>query len=58
MVNQEYHKGSFCIYTSIFCQEGYCAECDIYRKRQAVFKNTDRIGGVKLQKAHQSVLVH
>ena len=27
MLNIQYHKGSFCIYKPIFCQEGYCTEC-------------------------------
>ena len=30
MVKVQYHKGSFCINKSIFCQEGYCSECEIY----------------------------
>ena len=25
--NIQFHKGSFCIYKPIFCQEGYCNEC-------------------------------
>ena len=28
----ECHKGSFCVYTPRFCQEGYCSECEIYQK--------------------------
>ena len=27
----ENHKGSFCPYTAIFCQEGYCSGCEITR---------------------------
>jgi hypothetical protein len=30
MENIEYHKGSFCVYNSMFCQEGYCPGCDIF----------------------------
>ncbi len=29
------HKGEYCIYTekdALLCQEGYCSECEIYRK--------------------------
>ncbi len=29
-MNLEYHKGQFCAYKPIFCQEGYCCECAIY----------------------------
>jgi len=29
-MNLEYHKGQFCAYKSVFCQEGYCSECAIY----------------------------
>ena len=35
MVNLEYHKGSFCVHTPIFCQEGYCAGCEIYKQISA-----------------------
>ena len=30
MANLQNHKGSFCNYKSIFCQEGYCAGFEIY----------------------------
>ncbi len=33
MINLEYHKGSFCVYSTIFCQEGYCSECGIYLRK-------------------------
>ena len=58
MVNQEYHKGSFCVYTSVFCQEGYCSECEVYRKRLAVVKSIDQMEDVSSQKRRQPVLVH
>jgi hypothetical protein len=58
MVNMEDHKGSFCIYTSVFCQEGYCSGCDIYRKRPAGTKQLGRHEGVKSQKAPKTVLAH
>jgi hypothetical protein len=38
MGNLTYRKGSFCSYTSIFCQEGYCSECEIYQRGQSVAK--------------------
>jgi len=33
MINIEYHKGTFCVYENIFCQEGLCSGCNIYKKR-------------------------
>jgi hypothetical protein len=27
MINMEFHKGQTCLYKPIFCQEGYCSEC-------------------------------
>ena len=33
MVNLEYHKGSFCVYTSVFCQEGAYAGAKRRRDR-------------------------
>ena len=55
MGNPEYHKGSFCVYMSIFCQEGYCSECEIYSRRQSLAKPTTKRDGVrdvrKLQEA-------
>jgi hypothetical protein len=29
MVTMHYHKGQQCVYSSVFCQEGYCSECEI-----------------------------
>lgn len=29
----EYHKGEFCRYKSIFCQEGYCSNCELALRR-------------------------
>ena len=42
MLNLEYHKGSFCGYTTVFCQEGYCSECEIYLKMIPPPKIIDR----------------
>ena len=58
MVNLEYHKGAFCVYTSVFCQEGYCSACEIYRKRPTATNQISRHAGTKFQKASQPVLVH
>jgi len=33
MIDLENHKGHFCQYVSIFCQEGYCSSCQIYPKK-------------------------
>jgi len=38
MVKVQYHKGSFCINRSIFCQEGYCSACEIYSRRTSAAK--------------------
>ncbi len=51
MVNLEYHKGSFCVYTPKFCQEGYCSGCEIYLKKSSPTKLVDRRVGVTLQEA-------
>ena len=55
MENNQYHKGSFCIYKPMFCQEGYCSECEIYLHRPDVAKSTGHRDGVrdfrKLQEA-------
>ena len=58
MINQEYHKGSFCTYTSVFCQEGYCAACEIYRKRPVATKQMRRQNSTESPKTSQPVLVH
>jgi hypothetical protein len=58
MVNLEYHKGSFCVYTSVFCQEGYCSGCEIYSKMSSATEQIDQREVVKSQKAPQPVLVH
>jgi len=34
MTNLEYHKGSFCIFNSVFCQEGYYVEYEIYPRNR------------------------
>jgi hypothetical protein len=31
MVNLQYHRGQHCIYSRVFCQEGYCSDCEICR---------------------------
>ena len=58
MVNMEYHKGSFCVYTSVFCQEEYCSGCEIYKKRPVATKHIGRPEVVKSLKAPQPVLKH
>jgi hypothetical protein len=39
----EYHKGSFCVYTSVFCQEGYCQSCEIYPQKHSPHKSIAQI---------------
>jgi hypothetical protein len=58
MVNTEYHKGYFCVYSSVFCQEGYCSGCEIYSKRPLAIKQADRNEVVKSRKAPNLALVH
>jgi hypothetical protein len=58
MVNLENHEGSFCVYTSVFCQEGYCSGCEIYRKRPSATKQADLCAGVKSRKVSRLVLIH
>jgi hypothetical protein len=38
----KYHKGSFCVHTSIFCQEGYCPECEICKKIKSAIMPASR----------------
>jgi hypothetical protein len=52
MVNVEYHKGSFCVYKSKFCQEGFCSGCEIYLKKPSLFtliKQSDQHVAIKLK---------
>jgi hypothetical protein len=58
MVNLEYHKGSFCIYSSVFCQEGYCSDCSVYLKMSAAAKFVNSRDESRLQKASKLVLAH
>jgi hypothetical protein len=51
MVNLEYHKGSFCVYTPIFCQEGYCSECEINYKKSSMPSLVNQPDRVILQQA-------
>ena len=57
-VNLEYHKGSFCVYSSAFCQEGFCCACQIYLKRPLATKQVARREVVKSQKMPDRVSVH
>jgi hypothetical protein len=41
------HKGSFCVYKSIFCQEGYCPACEIYLRQCSTAKTTEYNIGVR-----------
>jgi hypothetical protein len=31
----QYHKGSFCVYKPIICQEIYCSECGIHTEKDS-----------------------
>lgn len=40
MINQEYHKGEGCLFSSILCQEGYCSDCMLYLEKITSFETT------------------
>ena len=49
------HKGTFCVYKSIFCQEGYCSDCEIYLRQCSTAKTTDfNIGLRNIHKLQES----
>ena len=54
MVNTECHKGSFCVFTPKFCQEGYCSGCEIYLKKSSPIRKEDRRLGETLQEVASS----
>jgi hypothetical protein len=59
MENNEYHKGSFCIYSTRFCQEGYCCDCEIHTKMSVVEKFVNRQqGGAQLHEVSKMILSH
>lgn len=49
MTNLLYHKGTFCGYASIFCQEGYCSGCEVYLKKSLPPKKRDQMIGMLLR---------
>ena len=57
-VNLEYHKGSPCVYSSAFCQEGFCCACQIYLKIPLTTTQMAKGEIVKSQKEPERVLVH
>jgi hypothetical protein len=42
MINLQFHKGSPCICSSVFCQEGFCLECDVYLNHPSCIEKFDR----------------
>jgi hypothetical protein len=54
IVNEECHKGSFCAYVPIFCQEEYCPGCEIYLKQRSPAKLVDSIVRLTLQEVANS----
>jgi hypothetical protein len=32
MISLQYHKGQRCVCSTVFCQEGYCSECEIHSR--------------------------
>jgi hypothetical protein len=57
MVDLEYHKGSFCIYTSVFCQEGCCSGCEFDRKMTSATQ-ASRPDPMKQQKTTVCAVAH
>ena len=53
MGNLTYQKGSFCIYSSIFCQEGYCSGCEIHNREQMPIKTNGHRGRIRYSKKLQ-----
>lgn len=49
MTNLVFHKGTFCVYGSVFCQEGYCSGCEVYLKKSSPPKKRDQLIGILLQ---------
>ena len=49
IVDLENHKGSFCIRTPVFCQEGYCSRCQIYLKMATPKESISERVGAMLQ---------
>jgi hypothetical protein len=50
MTQAVFHKGSFCCYTSIFCQEGYCSECEIHVKKTSLKADIKKCKAMKSQR--------
>jgi hypothetical protein len=42
MINLQYRKGTPCICSSVFCQEGYCSECDIYSNNVSKMQSVEQ----------------
>ncbi len=49
MTSLLYHKGTFCVYASIFCQEGYCSGCEVFLKQSSPAKKRDQLIGMLLR---------
>lgn len=53
MVNNQLvnHKGTFCPYAKIlFCQEGYCQDCQIYLDRKPDFPPPPKFGSDEMRR--------
>ena len=57
MANLQNHKGSFCNYKSIFCQEGYCAGCEIGSFKQVSAKFVTSIFQKKISLPQNSTII-
>lgn len=44
MINEDFHKGERCIFSTEMCQEGYCSECIIFIDRVTELEESVEIG--------------
>ena len=58
MTHVALHKGSFCCYTSIFCQEGYCTECEIHAKQTSLKAHLKKCSAIKSQSMTELLPTH
>jgi hypothetical protein len=58
MMGLTYHKGSFCIHNSVFCQEGYCSECAIYFKKLSTMVQIQKLPPLQSLKTPELLFTH
>ena len=53
MLEQGYHKGQLCIVDFLLCQEGYCANCQIFAEKMSARSEVE----VQVDKSQESSMV-